>query len=30
MSDNMLTLLDNALFVILILGVLYILNKEDK
>lgn len=31
MSDNMFTLLDNALLVILILGVLYIINrKSDK
>lgn len=31
MSDNMFTLLDNALLVILILGVLYIINKKvDK
>lgn len=28
MSDNMFTLLDNALLVILILGVLYIINKK--
>ena len=31
MSDNMFNLLDNALLVILILGVLYIINKKgDK
>lgn len=31
MSDNMFTLLDNALLVILILGVLYIIKKKgDK
>ncbi len=31
MDDNMFTLLDNALLVILILGVLYIINrKSDK
>lgn len=31
MDDNMFTLLDNALLVILILGVLYIINKKrDK
>ena len=31
MDNNMFTLLDNALLVILILGVLYIINKkEDK
>lgn len=31
MSYNMFTLLDNALLVILILGVLYIINKKgDK
>lgn len=29
MSDNMFTLLDNALLVILILGVLYIIKKKD-
>lgn len=31
MDDNMFTLLDNALLIILILGVLYIINKKgDK
>lgn len=31
MDDNMFTLLDNALLVIFILGVLYIINKKgDK
>nr|DAW09264.1 MAG TPA: hypothetical protein [Caudoviricetes sp.] len=30
MSDNLFTLLDNALFVIFVLGILYIINKEDK
>ena len=31
MDDNMFTLLDNALLVIIILGVLYIINKKgDK
>ena len=31
MDDNMFTLLDNALLVILILGILYIINKKgDK
>lgn len=31
MDDNMFTLLDNALLVILILGVLYVINKKvDK
>ena len=29
MSDNMFTLLDNAILVILILGVLYIIKKKD-
>lgn len=29
MDDNMFTLLDNALLVILILGVLYIIKKKD-
>ena len=31
MDDNMFTLLDNAILVILILGVLYVINKKgDK
>ena len=29
MNDSMFTLLDNALLVILILGVLYIIKKKD-
>ena len=29
MDDNMFTLLDNAILVILILGGLYIINKKD-